>query len=616
MRVFGLTLIAVCVTCFRALYVSLYSADIPFWDQWDLLNRTLAPWWSDGHWPSLFEPHNEHRIAFTRLISMGLLALNGGVWSNLVESYVNTLIYAAVLAMFYAYLGRELKAWPDRWLLLGAVLAIGCLPFDWENTLVGFQNQFYLMAAGAMLLVGTAAYRETTWSTLCLLVLLAAAALFTMASGLLAPLAVIAVLVLRLWRSTIRPAAGAAWAAIALMAVAAATGLLLTPTIAGHATLKAQGLIEHAHAFLTFLSWPLQPFTARRSVFLLVIWWPLLVWAYRFLKTRRTSDGELFAVGILVWVLLQAMAFAHARGHDATELTSRYSDIPALGLAANLALALLGFRQVGSVFWRRITLVLIAASTILMCGVLARRLPMDLAAMHQRHQFLLIETHYTQAYLRNHNADELKHPGLMIPFISGDALREMLDKQSIVKLLPPVLIDERDGLPMTPASQDMREEGWMTRRATTLQATVQRAFGHGDRLVSFQRMSALMDQSHGQGQCYIDTINAMPAQETVRLHNDDPLQLDGWVVDPSIAHEPNFEAILVGQSSFGIEARAYGVRRDVVKALHTRADYSRGFSTLGIIQDLPAGDYALVLATKGPASRTICRPMQTIRIAP
>jgi len=616
MRALGLALIILCTTCVRALYVSLYSSDIPFWDQWDLLNRTLAPWWNDGHWPALFEPHNEHRIAFTRLISMALLALNGGVWSNLVESYVNTLIYAAVLALFYAYLGRELKAWPERLLLLGAVLAVGCLPFDWENTLVGFQNQFYLMAAGAMLLVGTAAHRETTCSTLSLLAVLAAAALFTMASGLLAPLAVIAVLVLRMWRSTFRLGAGAAWTAIALMAATAAAGLLLTPTIAGHATLKAQGLIEHAHAFVTFLSWPLEPFTAKHSAFVLVIWWPLLVWACRFLKTRQTTDGELFAVGMLLWVLLQAMAFAHARGHDATELTSRYSDIPALGLVANLALALLGFRQMSTALWRRIMLALITVSTILVCGVLIRRLTMDLAAMHQRHQFLLIETHYTQAYLRDRNADALKHPGLMVPFISGDALREMLDKPSIVKLLPPVLIDERDGSSMAAAGQNMRQGGWLTRWAVALQATVQRAFGHGDRLMSFQPTSTLSDQSHGQGQCYVDTINAMPAQEVVQLRNDDPLQLDGWVVDPSIAHAPIFEAVLVSQANFGIEARAFGTRHDVVKALHTRPEISREFSTLGIIQGLPAGDYALVLATKGPASRTICRPLQTIRIVP
>jgi hypothetical protein len=490
--------------------------------------------------------------------------------------------------------------------MLAAVLVIGCLPFDWENTLVGFQNQFYLMAAGAMLLVAIAAYRRLSWSTCGLLATLAVATLFTMASGLLAPLAAIAVLALQAWRTPDRP--GIAVAIVAFMLAAAVAGLMLTPSIAGHAILKAQGLAEHVRAFFTFLLWPLQPLTGKRSPFLLAIWWPLLAWVFRFLRTRRTTDGELFAVGMLVWVLLQAAAFAHARGHDATELTSRYSNIPALGLLANLALALLGLQQVTVSAQRRGVVVLVALSTILIGTVLMHRLPMDMTAMRQRHQFLLIETHYTQAYLRDHNPDDLRHPGLMIPFISGDALREMLDKPGIVNLLPPVLFDQ------AAASGIERRGGWLTHGAVTLQDEMQRVLGHTDHIATVQATSSPDERDAGQGQCYIDALGSVPAQHSVALRNGDPLQLDGWVIDSSMAHSADFDVLLVGTATYSAPARAYGTRYDVVKALHSHPGSTRAFSALGVLEGMPAGDYAIVLAKLGHSGHVICRPGQTVHI--
>lgn len=609
-------LIILCIACVRAIYVSLYSSDIPFWDQWDLLNRTLDPWWNTGQWPHLFEPHNEHRIAFTRLISMGLLALNGGVWGNLAEAYLNTLTYAAVLAMFYAFLSLGLGNRIERLIILLAVLIIGCLPFDWENNLVGFQNQFYLMAAATMLLVAVAAYRPATWTTFLILSVLAAASLFTMASGLLGPLAVVVVLVLGLWRS---PAAkGPTLTTVLVMFAIAIIGLLLTPTIAGHAALKAQGLAEHASAFLTFLLWPLQPLTAKRSLFLLVIWWPLLAWTFRLLRTRQATNAELFAVGMHVWVLLQAAAFAHARGHDAPALTSRYSNIPALGLLASLALALMILQAATTPTRRRITAAAIAISAFLVGMVLVHRLPADAAAMSQRHQFLLIETHYTQAYLRDHRPDDLRHPGLMVPFINGDALREMLDRPGIVRLLPPVLFASADATSDEhPTSEAGSHTGWLTNAALALQRHVKRIFGHDDPVATLQPM-VISDTGQGKGQCYIDTINAVPASvhTSVHVRNGDPLQLDGWVVHPSVASTPDIDILLVGPANFGTVAHASGLRQDVVNALHSRPDATKEFSMLGVLDRLPPGRYGLVLATRGAAGEVICRPAPIIQLDP
>ena len=99
-----------------------------------MVARRLACW-------TTISPHNEHRIAFTRLIRIALFAANSGIWDNLVEAYANTLIYAGMLALLYALLCRGEAKRVIRLSMFVAVVAMGSLPFDRENTFVGFQNQ-------------------------------------------------------------------------------------------------------------------------------------------------------------------------------------------------------------------------------------------------------------------------------------------------------------------------------------------------------------------------------------------------------------------------------------------------------------------------------------------
>ena len=55
-----------------------YGSDVPFWDEWDgtplfypqIFRGTLNP-------AALFQPHNEHRVLFMRLVNLTIVALNG-----------------------------------------------------------------------------------------------------------------------------------------------------------------------------------------------------------------------------------------------------------------------------------------------------------------------------------------------------------------------------------------------------------------------------------------------------------------------------------------------------------------------------------------------------------
>ena len=604
--------ITLCIAFARALYVSLYSAEIPFWDQWDQLYRLLAPW-QDGSWQysALFAPHQEHRILFTRLFSMLLLTLDGGVWSNLVEAYANALIYAGTLALFYVLACRGATDRATRWILLCATIALDSLPFDWENSLVGFQNQFYLMCGFAIAMVGVASFRAPSRSTFWLLCVLATAGLFTMASGLLAATAVVAVIALRCWREPMRP--GYVIVVIAAMAFVMGWGLLLLPDISATDPFKAHGIADHALAFMTVLIWPLQPLALKRALFVFVLWSPSLVWLGRFVFFRKATDREIFAAGMAAWVLLQAAAIAHTRGHGMTLLPSRYMDITAIGLLANLALAmhLLGEGKLRSVP-RRLGIACVATGIVLITAVFFKRTPGDMAAMQLRYDFSLIQTHYTRDYLSSGNPGYLQHPLLTIPYPNARKLRLFLDTPSIRALLPPSLTAGAPGA-------SPRRGSLVTLSAST-QRVVQARFARlgitTDQII-FGNLSSetplATPTSQPIGVCALDSVNPAPVDHAVHAKSGDPVQFEGWLINPAASESTTFVMQLAGKDRYGLEIRPRGTRKDVARVMHSRRSDTFGFITLAVLAGVKPGEYAVRLTTPGVDSREICSlPIQLI----
>ena len=432
------------VLTLRLFYVSLFASNTPFWDQWDAeADRLLRPW-VEGNWGihDLFAAHNEHRIAVTRLLSLALFSLNDQHWDNLVEAYANAAVFAAMIAMFYAFLCAGESV---RWIsgaMFASVLVIAALPFGWENFLVGFQNQFYFMAILAIAMVGIVALRSPDRTSLLLLTVLGIAGLFTMASGLLAPVAAMAVVVLRNLREPLRPIVLLAFA-IFLGGVCVA-GLLILPDVPPHAVFKAHGVGEHLAALATTSMWPWQPLDPSsthwrfywRAGLALAIWAPSGLWAVRFAHRRVASNNELFAAGIAFWVALQILAIAHSRGHEIVAVTSRYTEILALGVLINLwfVLRLLAGSPQAAARGRN---VLVAGAYCAFVAVaLVRRTPADLHAMVERSQATRVQTQNVQAYVASGDVRNLQKPFFQLPYPDAERLRSLLDNPTIRAMLP------------------------------------------------------------------------------------------------------------------------------------------------------------------------------------
>lgn len=301
-----------------------FGSDVPFGDQWyGEIACTYAPWLrGDLGLTGLFAAHNEHRIVFTRLLDLALLELNGQ-WDPWLQLAVNALLQLAGLAVLLRHAARQLA--PIR----QVILALVCMLFFssaalWENTLNGFQSQFYFLLLFSLLhvlLTIDARPLSTTWW-------LGSAAglcnLFAMAPGLLSAPAILGWLAWRRFRCgrrTPRDIYTLGWN-LALLLI----GWLLVPASSlaeGHGPATAAGLGE---ALRLILSWPVDPWPLGP-----VVWLPavlFLVWNV-FRKPSGTDPGWL--LGLLLLALLFVLVTSIGRGG----LASRYADIFSLGVVVN-----------------------------------------------------------------------------------------------------------------------------------------------------------------------------------------------------------------------------------------------------------------------------------------
>ena len=90
-----------------------YGTSVPYWDQWGAEGGALYLPMVDGNydWRQLWTAHNEHRIAASRLLAMGLFRLNDGQWDGRVESNANVIIYLFSIGLLAWLLVRR-TPWP------------------------------------------------------------------------------------------------------------------------------------------------------------------------------------------------------------------------------------------------------------------------------------------------------------------------------------------------------------------------------------------------------------------------------------------------------------------------------------------------------------------------
>jgi hypothetical protein len=406
-----------------------FGSDLPVWDQWDAEGEQIfLPYFQHRlGFRDFFAPHNEHRIACTRALALGLLLLNGQ-WDARLECVVSAALHAALAAAIFLYgcalLGRH---WILPWLV--SVAALTAPPVAWQNVLSGFHSQQYFLIgfslAALALLLTAPPWTTRWWGGLGCAVL----ALFSMASGLLAAAAVVFVLAV-----SHRP--GTAWRprfiTIAACVAVVAAGWMLKVDISQNAPLRAHSPADFGLAFWRSLHWPAVSFAPLA----LLLWLP---WAWLGWQIRRGPDPAnprrrvVFAAGL--WILLQFAATAYGRGAGGGWPAPRYLDTVAVGLLVNaLALAHLAppAAVTGGRKWLRLAVV---AGWFGVVGLglwrhVAQVFEVELPAIAVQMREAELDT---RAYLATGDAGNLDHA---IPYPTKSTLIARLDHPEIRAVLP------------------------------------------------------------------------------------------------------------------------------------------------------------------------------------
>lgn len=243
---------ALCILGSKLLLIALYGVETPFWDQWDCdVFQVLIPWQHHTLRVSdLLAPHNEHRILPTRLLMLVLFMANHGIWNPLLQMVAGSLFHVAALTVLVIGICRTFKGWAVPVFLLASCIYFS-IPFGWENTLWGFQSQFYfllLFSFGAFFLNSFGSSGAWRWYGG---VVLALAAAVSFASGLIALLVLAMMFALR-WR---RERELSRYLLAALLAVAGAiTVWSLMPTASPN--LGAHDMETYRRSLLRLWCWP------------------------------------------------------------------------------------------------------------------------------------------------------------------------------------------------------------------------------------------------------------------------------------------------------------------------------------------------------------------------
>ncbi len=416
----------------------------PYWDQWGAQARNLFIPAMEGNLDaaSFFSAHSEHRIFLTRVLNLGLLKLNG-LWDPEVEMVTQAFLHAGCIVLLIALCSRPLACPRGRLLLIAFSTVLFVIPFGWENTLWGFQSQFYFVLLWALLGI-TCCWRHPTLSARWWLgVFFLSLGLVSMAGGLIAPAVACVLPAIRTaqdrrdWRRQL--------VGLAVLAGLMIAGFLLIEHVPGNDTVKAQNLWQFTIAVLELASWPVKIATFaplfQIPLILLIIWT---------LRTRRpAADPAWLVITLGLWGAAQTAATAYARA--AGPGASRYTDNLSVTLVVGLACLLYLCASVTGRFRRPLFILGCVWVAVVGGGIIeaaSMRLP---ARIQRKHTESLAQENNVRAFLASGEIGALQNKArLDIPYPRIPELARLLSHPALRAILPTNLRDELQPVRITP----------------------------------------------------------------------------------------------------------------------------------------------------------------------
>jgi hypothetical protein len=327
----------------------LCSSPLPVFDQWQAEGQNLLRPWLRGELrlSDLFAPWAQHRIVWTRLLTLGLFELNGHQWDTQVEAIAAECIHACTAGVLGVILVRRLGRASEDTILLGLLLLFG-LPFAQENTLGGgFASQYYTLLLFAVVAIWGLASHPLGAARWWIGAGAAFLAWFSLATGGLAALSVAGWMGWRLVRREgSRRENGISLGVTLALGLG---GLSLSLGVPQQHTLQARSLGEFLSRFAGLMGWPHLTAWAAPIEYAPFVW---LLWRTA-RRGHRPGRAEAFLIPLGIFAVLHAAALAFARAQYGGLGVSRYMDFLCFGTLVNFGCLLLFLGENGALPIRR-----------------------------------------------------------------------------------------------------------------------------------------------------------------------------------------------------------------------------------------------------------------------
>jgi hypothetical protein len=435
----------------KVLLIARLGSPTPFWDQWGEATGIYLPYLSHTlTFDHLIAFHNEHRILLTRLALLAMLYVSG-TWDPILQMLIGAVVHVATINFLLAAIARPLNS-TALMLLLGFALVFFAVPFGWDNTLWGFQIQFYFLILFSVVSLFLLCHAKA-WSPAWLLgTVIGAAGYFSVASGaLILPAAIVLALaqVALGQRRGLPEVAGIALHA-AISAIVIRDVLLFAPHTAGTAASVSQMLAS----LMISASWPIaaRSWTGVLKVIpAVLLYGPLLILAAK-MRVQRPgiADRRWFYLALAAWLAVQV--FALSFGRTGGTIQSRYSDIFLIGVVLNAAAMLLLLTEDGEPKRKLLTYgaaVWIFAVTL---GAGQKAVVNVIDDISARYRNSLTQTANIKGFLATNDFAYLDNkPTFDIPFPFPEQLRDLLREPAVRAILPPQLTGAPDNRKIEPA---------------------------------------------------------------------------------------------------------------------------------------------------------------------
>lgn len=406
------------------LTIDIYGYSIPFYDEWDAeAYATYVPFLNGQYeFFHLFEPHNGHRIVFTRLSSLILFQLNGG-WDPELQMILSAFLHALTGALMVYVVVQEKVKYIDL-ISLCAIVLVFSIPFSWMSVLVAFQTQFYFMmlfAIVSIIALSNSMYFLGYLFAFCsyLSLTLGAFVLPAFVTGIV----VCAINSRSFERKEILHVvfAGAIFFAM----------ILLRSEALADDVYKAQSFVSLSISTIAALWWP---FRLSNPLGMLVFL-PFLIYLCRSLFYGRP---KLLYIVLGAFVLFQIFAMGYFRGADGVPPANRYLTILSFGICANLLCLIEIFKlRSGNVK------VLLGLAWLLVVGfgiLFAAKLSITVG-LPERHAQNITSQAVLSEYLSNTNSSVFEgFDDLEISYNNTERLTEILSDPVVISFLPSTLV--------------------------------------------------------------------------------------------------------------------------------------------------------------------------------